>query len=320
MNKWQPSASIENLKQRANIIKKIREFFAAKNVLEVETPLLNKATVTDLHLHSLITSCSVPGFADPQTLYLQTSPEFAMKRLLAAGSGAIYQICKAFRNEEAGARHNAEFTMLEWYQPGFDHHDLMAEIDELLQLILGTKQSDRITYRDVFIKYCDIDPFTITETKLQQALIDHNIEVIGDALSKDNYLNLLITHVIEPQLGFDVPTFIYDYPVSQAMLAKIRNDKLPVTERFEVYVKGVELASGYHELCDPNEQLARFGKDIENRKAANLPIPQIDHDLIAALRAGMPECAGVALGLDRLIMLAIKAESIADVIAFPLNG
>lgn len=308
--------SIEVLRQRAEIICKIRSFFTTRDVMEVATPLLSPAGVTDLHLHSLTTKCFVPGELDPQTLYLQTSPEYAMKRLLAAGSGDIYQICKAFRDEECGKLHNPEFTMLEWYRLGFDHNDLMSEMDELLQCILQTPAGEYITYRDCFLKYCDIDPHHATSEQLIATLSNHNILLpsgIHGSQVTNTCLDLLMSHVIEPQLGFEQPTFIYDYPSSQAALAKIRFDEkhnVQLAERFEVYVRGVELANGYHELCDAAEQARRFAADLVARKTLGLPLPVIDKPLLAALESGLPDCAGVALGVDRLIMLACNADSI----------
>jgi len=298
-------ASIETLKKRADILQRIRQFFYDKNILEVETQLLSKATVTDVHLHSFK--------IENHSYYLQTSPEFAMKRLLGAGSGPIFQLCKAFRDDEIGKNHNPEFTMLEWYRPGFDHHDLMNEMDEFLVHVMNTKKAERISYRDLFLRELDIDPFEASLDTLQK-ISEVNIE----GLDKDDYLNLILSHKIEPTLGQACPTFIYDYPASQAALSKIRQDNPPVAERFEVYVKGIELANGFHELINADEQRERFESDLEKRKSANLPIVPLDERLLSALTK-MPPCAGVALGIDRLIMIALGKNTLEEVISFSFD-
>lgn len=321
---WQPTTSLETLKQRAEIIAKIRAFFAERNILEVDTPLLSQASVTDLHLQSFVTTYFQEDKIKSKNLYLQTSPEFAMKRLLAAGSGAIYQICKAFRNGgESGRLHNPEFTMLEWYRPGFDHHQLMDEMNDLLQLILKTETAERVNYRELFLRYVDLDPHMVSVGELEECLKKLNIHFSNSSaksISRDDCLHLIMTHTIEPHLGKNnKPTFIYDFPASQAALAKIRNDNPPVAERFEVYINGIELANGFHELTDATEQRNRFLNDLSERKKLNYPEIPIDENLLAALQYGMPDCAGVALGIDRLIMLAAKKNKLADVVSFPLE-
>lgn len=320
---WKPTASIANLKQRADILAKIRVFFAERNVLEVETPLLSHASVTDINLQSFATEYFAnPENNHPQTFYLQTSPEFAMKRLLAAGSGSIYQICKAFRNHgESGRLHNPEFSLLEWYRVGFDHLQLMNEVDQLLQFILQTKPAEKLTYADIFWRYIDINPHTATASELKNCALHLGLSELNhfDFSDADSWLQLLMTHYIEPQLGRDQPTFVYDFPATQAALAKIRKDNQPVAERFEVYVNGVELANGFHELTDAKEQLARFEKDLVERKKLNYRSVPIDQLFLDALDYGLPNCAGVALGIDRLMMLAAKTNHIADVISFPLE-
>ncbi|MDF2866542.1 MAG: poxB regulator PoxA [Gammaproteobacteria bacterium] len=317
---WQPTASLANLKNRAQILAKIRGFFAARNVLEVETPLLSHATITDPVLHSFATCYTGPGAAQGKTFYLQTSPEFAMKRLLAADSGSIYQICKAFRNDELGRHHNPEFTMLEWYRPGFDHHDLMNEMDELLKLILAGESAERLSYQQAFLRYAKLDPHDTSISDLEACANNAGIETHHLALTdKDSWLHLLMSHVIEPQLGQDKPCFIYDYPATQAALAQIRPGNPPLAERFEVYSKGIELANGFHELSDAKEQYRRFANELEERKSLGLPLLPIDYNLLAALEHGIPDCAGVALGIDRLVMLACKAQSLQEVINFPVD-
>lgn len=298
---WKPSASLVNLRLRAQILAKIRSFFAEREVLEVETPLLSAAATTDPHLKS---------FRVERDYYLQTSPEFAMKRLLAAGSGAIYQIGKAFRDEEQGRQHNPEFTMLEWYRPGFDHHDLMDEMDDLLQTILGTETAERLIYADAFQKYLGINPHTATITELQKCA---QINIVGlENASRDAWLHLLISHCIEPHLGQQKPTFLYNFPASQAALARVHDG---VAERFEVYIQGMELANGFHELRDATEQEKRFIADLQER---SIQVPYDQH-LLSALRHGLPDCAGVALGIDRLVMIAANTRNIADVMSFPID-
>jgi len=315
---WRSTASMEMLRLRAGTLAKIRAFFAERDVLEVETPLLASAPVTDLHLHALSCRYRGPGANEGRTLYLQTSPEFAMKRLLAAGSGPIYQICRAFRDGEAGRKHNPEFTILEWYRPGWDHHRLMDEMDELLAAILGAHSGERLSYAAAFERYAGVDVFAEADDGLRLRVEEFGVENV-DQLSRNDLLDLVLTHVIEPKLGHCQPTFIYDYPASQASLARVRDGDPPLAERFEVFVEGVELANGYHELDDPAEQRRRFETDIETRQNLGLPEVPIDERLLAALEHGLPDCAGVALGFDRLLMLATGTRNIADVIAFPVD-
>jgi lysyl-tRNA synthetase class 2 len=315
---WRPTASLESLRVRAAVLAKIRAFFAEREVLEVETPLLAAAPVTDLHLLALATRYRGPGADDGRVLYLQTSPEFAMKRLLAAGSGPIYQLCRAFRDGEAGARHNPEFTILEWYRPGWDHHRLMDEVDDLLQAVLDTAPCERLTYAEAFARHAGLDPHGAPEAEL-----GGRVESLGVAdprgLRRDDLLDLILTHEIEPKLGTRGTTFVHDYPASQAALARVRDGEPPLAERFEVFLDGVELANGYHELVDPHEQRRRFEDDLEARRAAGLPEVPVDDRLLAALEHGLPPCAGVALGVDRLVMLAAGCSEISDVIAFPID-
>jgi lysyl-tRNA synthetase class 2 len=317
MADWKPSASLTMLKIRARLLQRIRAFFQDREVLEVETPLLSSAAVTDPHIESYAIKNSQYG----KPRYLHTSPEFAMKRLLAAGSGSIYQVCKVFRQGEVGRWHNPEFTMLEWYRLGFDHQQLMAEVDCLLRelvdgyLTLGDTQ--HLTYRDAFQQYAGLDPHSASTDQLQAKVKEHGIDVTGlDENCKDPWLDLLMTHVVEPALPRECPVFIYDYPASQAALARIRQDAPPVAERFELYIFGMELANGFHELTDAQEQRQRFVADNQARAAAGLSSMPIDEHFLAALDAGLPACAGVALGVDRLVMLAAGAKSISEVLAF----
>ncbi len=317
-DQWQPTASIEQLRQRANVLAQIRRFFAERNVLEVDTPAMSHATVTDIHLHTFQTEFIGPGYADGSKLYLMTSPEFHMKRLLAAGSGCIYQINKAFRNEENGRFHNPEFTMLEWYRIGFDHHKLMDEMDALLQVVLECGQAERMTYQQAFIDVLGVCPLEGTMTELKLVAEELGLSDIAQPEEdRDTLLQLLFSIGVEGKIGQNAPAFVYDFPASQAALAKINQQDSRVADRFEVYFKGIELANGFHELDDPQEQLKRFEQDNAKRIEMGLSPQPIDHHLIAALKSGLPECAGVALGVDRLIMLAIGCDHIDQITAFP---
>lgn len=314
---WQPSASVERLKQRAGILASIRHFFAERLVLEVDTPALSHATVTDIHLHTFTTRFVGPEYAAGRPLYLMTSPEFHMKRLLAAGSGSIYQIGKSFRNEENGRHHNPEFTMLEWYRTGFDHHKLMDEMDELLQLVLQSQPAQRMTYQQAFMNVLEVCPLQASMMELKQVAASLGLsDIAGPEEDRDTLLQLLFSVGVEANIGQKVPAFVYDFPASQAALAKINRDDPRVADRFEVYFKGIELANGFHELDNPDEQLARFEADNQQRITMGLKPQPIDYHLIEALKAGLPPCAGVALGVDRLVMLAQGCDHIEQVTAF----
>ncbi|MCE3220756.1 elongation factor P--(R)-beta-lysine ligase [Vibrio diabolicus] len=315
---WQPTASIDQLRQRAMLIASIRQFFADRQVMEVDTPAMSHATVTDIHLHTFQTEFVGPGYADGSKLFFMTSPEFHMKRLLAAGSGCIYQINKAFRNEENGRYHNPEFTMLEWYRVGFDHHKLMDEMDDLLQLVLKCGAAQRMTYQQAFIDVLGVCPLEGSMTELKTAASKLGLSDIAEPEEdRDTLLQLLFSVGVEHKIGQDVPAFVYDFPASQAALAKINPQDHRVADRFEVYFKGIELANGFHELDNPKEQLARFEQDNAKRLDMGLKPQPIDYHLISALEAGLPDCAGVALGIDRLIMLALGCDHIDQVTAFP---
>ncbi len=315
---WQPTASIEQLKSRAKVIQTIRQFFANRDVLEVDTPAMSHATVTDIHLHTFQTEFVGPGYADGRKLYFMTSPEFHMKRLLAAGSGCIYQICKSFRNEENGRYHNPEFTMLEWYRVGFDHHQLMDEMDELLQLVLGCGDAQRMSYQQAFLTVLGVCPLEASMTELKRVAAELGLSDIAEPeQDRDTLLQLLFSIGVEGKIGQDVPAFVFDFPASQAALAKINPQDPRVADRFEVYFKGIELANGFHELDNPAEQLKRFEEDNLKREEMGLAPQPIDHHLIEALKVGLPDCAGVALGIDRLIMLSLGCDHIDQVTAFP---
>ena len=312
MNDWRPAASPAALARRAELLAAVRGFFADRGVLEVETPLLASHGVTDPAVEPLV----VPGgvmLSAPR--YLQTSPEYAMKRLLAAGSGPIYQLGKAFRDGEAGRRHNPEFTMLEWYRPGFDHHALMAEVAELLEHCLGRKGWRKVRYGDLFRDHFDLDPHSASAGTLA-AVARTALDSAELELDRDGWLDLLLSHRIEPALEGIV--CVYDYPASQAALARVDDSgPVPVAERFEFYVDGLELANGYHELADPAEQARRFAADNAERRRRGLAEREPDPRLLAALQAGLPDCSGVALGFDRLVMVATGAASLDEVLAFP---
>ncbi|WP_117236230.1 elongation factor P--(R)-beta-lysine ligase [Vibrio maerlii] len=316
---WQPTASVDQLKQRAYITHAIRQFFYERDVMEVDTPALSHATVTDIHLHTFKTEFHGPGYASGKTLYLMTSPEFHMKRLIAAGSGSIYQMNKSFRNEENGRYHNPEFTMLEWYRVGFDHHDLMDEMDDLLQVTLKCQPAERMTYQQAFLQVLNVCPLEASMGELKQVAGTLGLSDIADKEEdRDTLLQLLFSIGVECKIGqHDSPAFVYDFPASQAALAKINPNDERVADRFEVYFKGIELANGFHELDNAKEQLQRFEDDNRKRLHMGLSAQPIDHNLIAALEAGFPQCAGVALGVDRLIMLAIGSDHIDQVTAFP---
>lgn len=309
---WCPTASLLSMQARAVFYNKIRGFFAERNVLEVETPLMCARGVTDPYIQAF-------GVDDK---FLQTSPEYAMKRLLSAGVGSIYQICKAFRREEAGNFHNPEFTMLEWYRIGFTHVDLMDETDSLIQLLLDCPPAQRISYYELFMQFFDINPHTASLKDLQVCAARSNIN-LSDLASKDltvtDWLQLLMSHVIEPQLVGPTAWFVYDFPAAQAALAKVIPGQYPVAARFEVYMQGIELANGYYELQDAREQEKRFAADNATRRSQGLHEMQSDDRLVAALKAGFPECAGIALGLDRLLMLKLNAKSIAQVLSFDIT-
>ncbi|MDR3431440.1 MAG: elongation factor P--(R)-beta-lysine ligase [Rouxiella aceris] len=317
---WQPSASIANLLKRAAILAEIRRFFSDRGVLEVETPAMSQATITDIHLFPFETRFVGPGAADGMTLYLMTSPEYHMKRLLTAGSGPIFQMCRSFRNEEAGRYHNPEFTMLEWYRPRYDMYRLMNEVDDLLQQILDCDSAESVSYQQVFIRHLEIDPLSADKTQLCEAAAKLDLANIADQEEdRDTLLQLLFAMGVEPHIGRDKPTFVYHFPATQASLAEISTEDHRVAERFEVYYKGVELANGFRELTDGNEQRQRFEQDNRKRAAKGLPQHPIDNNLLDALQHGMPECAGVALGVDRLVMIALGVESLSDVLAFPVS-
>lgn len=325
---WRPSASLENLRLRAELLARTRSFFRERGVLEVETPVLSAAAATEPHVESFRTEFRGPGAPEGRPLYLHTSPEFPMKRLLAAGSGPIYQIARVFRQGESGRLHNPEFTMLEWYRPGFGMHALMDEVETLAGMLLARPQSAatavRLSYRDAFRRYAQVDPFTASLEELRNCAADHGIAALAFEVDpRDGWLDLLLTHVVEPALAEHPLVFLFDYPPGQAALARIRpaarEGDADVAERFELYGWGVELANGFHELADPREQAQRFKRDRHTRRQLGSPEVPVDEHLLAALDSGLPACSGVAVGFDRLLMLAAGASSLEEVLAFPLS-
>ncbi|MEA9389814.1 elongation factor P--(R)-beta-lysine ligase [Acerihabitans sp. TG2] len=317
---WLPSAPIANLLKRAAVITQIRRFFSDRGLLEVETPAMSQATVTDIHLFPFQTHFIGPGAAQGLSLYLMTSPEYHMKRLLAAGSGPIFQIGRSFRNEESGRHHNPEFTMLEWYRPHYDMYRLMNEVDDFLQQILDCGSAETVSYQQVFIRHIGIDPLSADKAQLCDAAVKLNLGDIANSMDdRDTLLQLLFAMGVEPNIGRDKPTFVYHFPATQAALAEISTEDHRVADRFEAYFKGIELANGFRELSDATEQRQRFNQDNRKRATLNLPQQPIDENLLSALEHGIPACSGVALGVDRLVMLALKADSLAEVIAFPVD-
>ena len=319
---WRPGATAAALRARADLLRTIREFFWDAGVLEVETPLACRAAGNDPALEPLKTRYHGPGHPGGLGLYLQTSPEFAMKRLLAAGSGAVYQLGKAFRNGEAGRRHNPEFTLLEWYRPGFDQHRLMDEVAALVRVCLAqpTLAEERFGYRALFQRYAGIDPHAAS---LKQLAACARAQISGlDTLhtaDRDEWLNLLMVHLIEPALKADRLTFVYDFPAGQASLARLNRHDSRTAARFELYCGGLELANGFEELVDAAEQRARLLADNAKRRAlARVELP-LDEQFLAALEHGLPDAAGVALGVDRLLMLRLGVDDIDQVLAFSLD-
>ncbi|MCK5716969.1 MAG: EF-P lysine aminoacylase GenX [Thiomargarita sp.] len=302
---WHPTASLNALHVRADLYANIRDFFKSRHVLEVETPILSAACVPDPMIEPIHTD----------TLFLHTSPELAMKRLLAAGSGAIFQITKVFRQEESGRWHNPEFSLLEWYRPDFSQDDLIQEVDEFLQTLLQCPPAECVTYCEVFEQYTGLHPLHSALSDLQNYAAKFGLQ----DLDRDTSLNLILSHDIESHLGHQAPLVIKDFPSSQAALARKRTDNPQLAERFEIYIKGIELANGFYELTDPIEQRQRFEQDLAKRRLLNLPLYPLDERFLAALSAGIPDCSGVAIGLDRLLMIMMGASHINDVLAFPID-
>ena len=314
---YRPTSDLAMVANRAKLLRTIRQFFDSRQFIEVDTPILSADTVVDRHLEPFFMEVNGSPF------FLQTSPEFAMKRLLAAGMTAIYQITHAFRREELGQLHNPEFTMVEWYRVGDSYQNGMDLLAELAEATLDRGPVERLTYAEAFEKHLGLNPHTADTVQLLHAIDRQKIDAEGfDPQDGDGLLDLLLTHCIQPHLGTPAPTILYDYPASQSALAKVResqNGDPPVAERFELYVDSIELANGYHELTDPAELRRRNAAVNAQREAdGHARLPE-ESRLLAAMDAGLPESVGVALGLDRLLMVATGATSLAQVLAFPFD-
>jgi lysyl-tRNA synthetase class 2 len=320
MKDWKPTAASKALHLRARLNALIRKFFADRGVLEVETPVLSAAGNTDANIESFSLEFRGPTAAGASVRWLRTSPEFFLKRMLAAGVGNCYELGRVFRNGEAGRLHNPEFTMLEWYRIGWTHHQLMDECAELVRdamRLAGRSVSVReSSFRQLYHDTLGFDPLTASEAELRAPLAVFDINAEG--LTRDDWLDLLMTHMIQPTIPANRVLMVYDYPKSQAALARIRQGDVPVAERFELYLGPLELANGYRELGDPEEQRERFGRDLSRRQKRGAVQPPVDERLLAALPA-MPDCSGVALGVDRLMLAMLGSERLPDVLAFPFD-
>lgn len=321
MTDWRPTAGFDALRLRAQLYATIRAFFAERAVLEVETPILSMAGNTDPNIESFALEFSGRTEGAPRTRWLRTSPEFPLKRLLAAGVGDCYELGRVFRNGEAGGRHNPEFTMLEWYRVGWDHRNLIDEtvvlVKAALALVGRTAKVSTTTFRDLYRERLGIDPFLASEQALRAAL--GGIEIDPQGLSRDDWLDLLMTHRLQPTFDRSCITVVHDYPASQCALAKLRvgdGDEPTIAERFELFLGPLELANGYHELTDAEEQRLRFLRDHDSRSSRGAALPPMDEALLAAMTHGLPACAGVALGVERLLMAMLGTDRIADVLSF----
>lgn len=312
---WSPTTSREIILKRAEMLQTIRDFMRQHKVLEVETPVLCKSTVTDPHIESLSTEIHIGNYQNGDPYFLQTSPEYAMKRLLATGIGAIYQISRAFRDMETGKTHNPEFTLLEWYQPGYDHHGMMKAVEDLL-FSFGFEHCDYFSYADVFKRHTGIDPHTASKNEL--LTISNSLGLHADNHDRTFLLDFIFNEKITLNQNNGIPAFIYDYPECMSALAKL-SGKPAHAERFEVYINGIEIANGYNELCDYQEQNQRFEENRKYRRKYKKQDYSIDMRFISALKHGMPACAGVAIGLDRLLMILTKSKEIRKVLNFPYD-
>jgi lysyl-tRNA synthetase class 2 len=316
---WGPAAAIEVLHGRSTMLERIRSYFASQEVVEVQTPLLSTAAASDPQIESIAARPS--GGA---ARFLHTSPEFAMKRLLAAGIGDCFQVCPVFRDGEAGRLHNPEFTMIEWYRLDFGVAEMQQDVDRLLRVACGELRvfapSRTLTWNEAIAASSGLDPRVAGIPEIQAALAARGIEPSNaGGWNRDDWLDLLMGALVGPGLGHEAPVFIRDYPASQASLARLRAlaDGSTVAERFELYLDGLELANGFRELGDGLEQRRRFAQDLETRRRRAQPVNPIDERLLAALDHGLPDCAGVALGFDRLVMAAFRLASLQAAMAFP---
>ena len=307
------------MRLRARLYAAVRDHFSAEGVLEIETPILSRAGNTEANIESFCTAFKGHRDAGPAERWLRTSPEHAMKRLLVAGVGDCYELGRVFRNGEAGRRHNPEFTMLEWYRVGWDHHRLAEETVALVRragaLVDRSYSLISITYRDLFKQSLALDPFTASIESLRERLREEVSD--GAGLERDDWLDLLLTHRLQPNFPRDRITVVHDWPATQCALARIRDGNPPVAERFELYLGPQELANGYHELTDPVEQRARFVRDNARRRRRGQGERPIGEALLGAMSHGLPACAGVALGIERLLMGLLDTDDLRDILAIP---
>ncbi len=322
---WRPSASMMALRERALLLRKVRAYMDAQGVMEVETPMLSRSATVDIYIDSFATEFSPIGHGTSQLCYLHTSPEFPMKRLLSAGSGDIYSLGRVFRNGEAGGRHNPEFTMLEWYRIGMDDRRLMDDVSGLLSSICNFREVKRSSYGELFEEHLGVNPYIATDEELSQ-LVREKVDERLQELERNDCLDLLFSRFVEPNLGSSNAEvlegyFVYDYPATMSALARFSTNRSghPVASRFELFVNGVELANGYHELQDAKEQKKRFEQEQQRRQERGYDIYPYDGHMVNALVHGMPDCAGVAMGIDRLLMLMLATSNIADVLAFDFS-
>lgn len=312
---WQPGASLDTLRQRAQLIDRLRAYFARSNVLEVETPILSRAASTELHLQSWQATAGTQG----PRFYLHTSPELFMKRLLAAGSGDIYQLCKVFRADEQGRYHNPEFTLLEWYRTGFDMAAMCEEVARLLRELLGEHLPvESLTYRQAFLDTTGLDPFSADAAALQHVFTERTGQSV-QGVGEDDWLDLLFGELVQPGLPRERLVFVTHFPATQASLARLDPHDPQCALRFEVFYNGVELANGFEELTDPQEQRWRIDAEQARREACDLPVLPVDVHFLAALQAGLPPCSGVALGVDRLVMLSLGLSHISEALSFDIS-
>lgn len=319
---WQPTASVQHVTRRSELLWAIREFFHRRGVLEVQTPILSRDTVIDRHIDPVCLSGAALTLADfgEATFYMQTSPEFCMKRLLAAGSGSIYEITSVFRAGERGQYHNPEFTMLEWYLVGGDLDQGVRFLAELIEATLGVERVEQVTYQAAFLSALGCDPLQATVQQLSHLALAAELGVPADwSDERDTWLDLLFSEVVQPSLGRDRPVIVTHYPASQAALARLCASDPRTAERYELFIDGVELANGYHELLDADELEDRNQRSLAQRAADGKPPLPTHSRLVQAMRSGLPPSNGCAMGLDRLLMVALGVDNIAQVLPFPIE-
>ena len=313
------------LRERSLVLAKIRTFFERRDFIHVETPLLSRDTVVDRYIEPVVVPQAnvLNSNSDQRDFFLQTSPEFAMKRLLASGAQSIYQICKAFRKGEAGRHHNPEFTMLEWYRVGDDMDAGIELLADFAKFIFGVAQVNRLSYRESFLSIAKVDPFVASIEELKSVCDVQRVDfqTFEGEQDRDQWLNLIMSEVVEPELGRSAPTIVYHWPASQSALARVCKGEngVEVAERFELFVDGVELANGYHELLNAEELVMRNDKVNEQRESDGISRLPVESELLNAMRYGLPACSGVAMGIDRLLMVLLDKSSIEEVIAFPID-